>query len=234
MKQENIKKALQAAKAGSKKRKFEQSIDIVITLKNYDVKKGANQFDSYVSLPYPRGKKASVCAFVGAELSDQAKTACDQSISEDEFASYNDPKKLRALARKHDFFIAQANLMPKVATTFGKFLGSRGKMPNPKAGCVVPPNANLTQVVERLQKLVRVLVKTTPVIYMRVGMENQNEEEVVANILTIYQNVLTHLDQYLVEAEARLQANGARVHWAENAAEANDILGRLVPAAQGE
>ncbi len=44
----------------------------------------------------------------------------------------------------------------------------------------------------------------------------------------VKQNVLTHLDQYLVEAEARLQANGARVHWAENAAEANDILGRLV------
>ncbi|MDP2957119.1 MAG: LutB/LldF family L-lactate oxidation iron-sulfur protein [Longimicrobiales bacterium] len=44
----------------------------------------------------------------------------------------------------------------------------------------------------------------------------------------VKQNVLTHLDRYLVEAEARLQANGASVHWAENAAEANAILGRLV------
>jgi len=41
-------------------------------------------------------------------------------------------------------------------------------------------------------------------------------------------HVLTHLDRYLPQAEARLEANGARVHWAENAAEADDILGRIV------
>ena len=28
-------------------------------------------------------------------------------------------------------------------------------------------------------------------------------------------HALTHLDDYLAEAEARLEANGARVHWAE-------------------
>lgn len=41
-------------------------------------------------------------------------------------------------------------------------------------------------------------------------------------------NVLTHLDRYLEEAEARLQERGARVHWAENAVEARDILQRIV------
>lgn len=41
-------------------------------------------------------------------------------------------------------------------------------------------------------------------------------------------HALTHLDGYLEQAEARLQANGVRVHWAEDAAEANDLLGRIV------
>jgi L-lactate dehydrogenase complex protein LldF len=41
-------------------------------------------------------------------------------------------------------------------------------------------------------------------------------------------HVLTHLDRYLEQAEVRLQANGVHVHWAEHAAEANDILGRIV------
>jgi L-lactate dehydrogenase complex protein LldF len=36
------------------------------------------------------------------------------------------------------------------------------------------------------------------------------------------------LARYLEEAEARLVANGAEVHWAENAAEAREILGRIV------
>lgn len=40
-------------------------------------------------------------------------------------------------------------------------------------------------------------------------------------------HTLTHLDQYLAEAEARLRANGAQVHWAADAAEARQIVIRL-------
>ena len=47
-------------------------------------------------------------------------------------------------------------------------------------------------------------------------------------------HLLTHLDDYLAEAEARLEANGARVHWAGDAAEAREIvlsLASRLPAA---
>ncbi len=37
-------------------------------------------------------------------------------------------------------------------------------------------------------------------------------------------HALTHLDRYLVEAEAKLRANGACVHWAANAREARDVV----------
>jgi len=37
-------------------------------------------------------------------------------------------------------------------------------------------------------------------------------------------HLLTHLDDYLAEAEARLEANGTRVHWAGDAAEAREIV----------
>ena len=40
-------------------------------------------------------------------------------------------------------------------------------------------------------------------------------------------HTLTHLDHYLTEAEARLEANGAEVHWASDAAEAREIVTRL-------
>ena len=40
-------------------------------------------------------------------------------------------------------------------------------------------------------------------------------------------HTLTHLDHYLAEAETRLQANGAQVHWAADAAEARDIVTEL-------
>lgn len=44
----------------------------------------------------------------------------------------------------------------------------------------------------------------------------------------VKRHALTHLDRCLEEAEARLQARGAKVHWAENAAEARDILLRII------
>lgn len=37
-------------------------------------------------------------------------------------------------------------------------------------------------------------------------------------------HLLTHLDDYLAEAEAKLSASGARVHWAANAREAREIV----------
>lgn len=43
-------------------------------------------------------------------------------------------------------------------------------------------------------------------------------------------HLLTHLDRYLEEAEARLVENGARVHWARDAAEALDVVGGVVEA----
>jgi len=100
---------------------------------------------------------------------------------------------MRKLAKGYDFFIAQANLMAKVATTFGRVLGPKGKMPNPKAGCVVPPNANLKPLVAKLQKTVRIAAKTTPMVQMAAGLEDQKEEEVSDNILTLYDQLIHHL-----------------------------------------
>ena len=52
-----------------------------------------------------------------------------KTITKPEFDKYKEKKELRNLVREHDFFIANAKLMPSVATAFGKALGPAGKMP---------------------------------------------------------------------------------------------------------
>ena len=118
----------------------------------------------------------------------------DTAVFINDFEKYiKDKKVTKALANDHTYFVAQANIMPKVAQTFGKVLGTRGKMPNPTAGCVVPPKAALKPLYEQLQKTLRLKAKAQPVVKCSVGSEDQNEEEVIDNIMTAYTTVLHKL-----------------------------------------
>jgi len=193
MDKKDITEAIKKLKETSKKRNFKQSYDIIINLKNLDLKKPEQQVDTFAQLHFSRGKPIRLAAFAGPELMDEAKAVCKTVIPVDQFDNYAKDKKLtKKLAEEHDWFIAQATAMPKVAAAFGRVLGPRGKMPNPKVGCVVPPKANLRPLQEKLHKTVKLQAKVAPLIQCAVGMEDQNEDEIIDNILTIY-NTITHV-----------------------------------------
>ncbi|MFH1072495.1 MAG: 50S ribosomal protein L1 [Nanoarchaeota archaeon] len=193
MDKKDIKNAIEDVKKNSKQRKFSQSYDLIVNLQELNLKNPEEQVDFFVTLHFGIGKKIKVCGFVGPELQDQAKTICDFTVTQDEFPVYGDKKKVKRLAKTYDYFIAQANIMPKVAGIFGRSLGPRGKMPNPKAGCVVPGNANLKPLVDRLQTTIKVSAKKEPVIHLMVGKESQPDDEITDNIMTIYQQLIHHL-----------------------------------------
>jgi large subunit ribosomal protein L1 len=192
----SILEALKKLKSESKKRKFSQRVDLVINLRNLDFKKPEHQIDLFVSFPHSLGKKIKVCALIGPELRDEAKRVCDLVIAQDEFAKYQENKRLvKKIARDYDFFIAQANIMPAVATTFGRVLGPKNKMPNPKAGCVVPPRGNLKPLYDRLQFTARIVAKKEPIIHIGIGSESMPDEEVAENVMNLYSQLIHHLPQ---------------------------------------
>jgi large subunit ribosomal protein L1 len=178
----------------SKKRNFNQSFDLIINIKGLDLKKNENKIDDYVELHNSKGKKVRVCAFVGSELESEAKKVCDKTIREDEFKKL-DKKEVKKLCSEYDYFIAQANIMPKVAASFGKILGPKGKMPDPKAGCVVPPKANLKPLYDKLQKLVKLTTKKGPSVKAMVGSEDMKDEDVADNVHLAYTHFMHMLPQ---------------------------------------
>ena len=190
MDKEQVQSALIKAKDISAKRNFKQTYDLILNLKGLDLKKQEHQIDTFIALPHSKGKKTKICALIGPELAEQAEATCDSVILSDNFEKYKDKKEIRKIANSFDYFIAQANIMPKVATVFGRVFGPRGKMPNPKSGCIVAPNANLKPLYEKLQRTIRVNVKSAPLIQCAIGTEDMNVNEIAENVVTVFNSLL--------------------------------------------
>ncbi|MBI2143836.1 hypothetical protein HYU17_01635 [Candidatus Woesearchaeota archaeon] len=180
----------------SGKRGFVQSVDLVVPLTGLDLKKPDHQVDFFVDLPGGLGRKMKVCALIGPELQPEAKSACDGMVLQEDFASYGKNRKLaKKLVKQYDFFIGQANIMPQIAATFGRVLGPKGKMPNPKAGCIVPPKAALKPLVDKLQRIAHVTAKTVPIVQCKVGNEALADEQLAANASAVYGQLIHVLPQ---------------------------------------
>lgn len=189
---ENVLEALKKLRQENK-RNFSQTIDFIINVKDLDLKKAENQIEAFLTLPHAF-KKRKVCALVGPESLEDAKNVCDEVILKDDFESYAKDKKLaRKLVKNTDFFIAQANVMVNVASAFGKVLGPKGKMPNPKAGAVFPPKAPIKPIYDKLQKTVQLKIKTALTAQLPVGTESMKDEEIADNIMSVYEYLIRHL-----------------------------------------
>ena len=193
MEKELIQSALKKAKESSPKRNFKQSIDLILNLRWLDLKKPEHQINMFIALPHNTGRNISVCAFVDADMEPKAKDACDETISVDKFERYKGKQLIKQLASKHSFFIAQASIMPKVATAFGRVLGPRGKMPNPKIGGVLQSNTNLKQLCGTLKTTVNLVTKNEPTIKCRVGNEDTPDDKIIENVLAVYNNIVPKL-----------------------------------------
>jgi len=193
MNTKSIEKAIKELRANAKERKFKQSFDLIVTLKEINLKNNDEQVDFFVTLKHKLGKQVKVVALAGPELEERAKKVCDLVIPQSDFNKYKDKKIQKKIASEYDFFIAQADIMPKVAAAFGRSLGPRGKMPNPKLGSIIPGKGNVEPLYEKLQKTVRVSAKKAPMTQIKVGNEAMKDEEIIENIELVYNQLVHHL-----------------------------------------
>lgn len=179
-------------KTESKKRNFIQTYDLIVNLKGLNIKKPDQQIEFFAVLPHKRKKPIKICAIVGPELKEDAEKYCDLVILADDIDRY-DKKQIKKLSNEYNWFIAQANIMTKVAAVFGRILGPRGKMPNPKAGAVIPPKGSIKLTVEKLKRSVKITNKKSKGISINIGSEDMDDNIIADNILSIYDQIIHHL-----------------------------------------
>lgn len=186
----NIKAALKEAREKSKKRNFNQSVELIINLRDVDVKKPENRIQETIELPHALDKKVGVCVFANGDMALRARRAGADMVLEsaDIEGLMNNKKRQREIAKSINSFIAAAPLMPLIGRVFGPILGPRGKMPTP-----VPPTANIEELIERHRRIVRVRARDQPVIHCRVGTESMSDDEIAENIQTVIRRVTRRL-----------------------------------------
>lgn len=189
---DEVVKAIGELRKNLVKRKFAQSIDLVVRLREVDLKKPENRINETIPLPNAPEKTLKVCVIASGDLATRAKAAgADGLIARNDLETLGkDKKAARKLATDYDFFIAEAPMMPLVGRALGSFLGPRGKMPTP-----VPPNAPIDQVISGHRKMVRVRMREQPVLQCRVGTESMPDEKIVENILAVVSRIEQKLER---------------------------------------
>jgi large subunit ribosomal protein L1 len=170
----------------SKKRKFEQTFELAINLRELDMKRPENRINLRVQLPNGIGGQ-KVLVFAGGDLALRARrSGADEVIEPTELNELSkDKKAAKKRLKDFDIFISEAPLMPTVGRVAGPILGPRGKMPTP-----VPPQAPVDTVIERERRAVVLRSRDKMFVHCMIGKENMTDEQVAQNIETVVQNLI--------------------------------------------
>ena len=189
---ENLLKALKQVREKSKRRNFVQTFELIVNLRDIDLKNPQNRLNEIVILPHPPGKEATIVVF--SDIWKEEELGVKVLKSQDIEALGKNKREAKKLAKRTDFFFAEPRLMPLIGKNLGQILGPRGKIPR-----VVTSNPK--PLIEAHKKAVRIRLKESPVIQCAVGKENMDDKAIAENIQTI----LNFLEEKLPKGKHNLK-----------------------------
>ncbi|MDH3780801.1 MAG: 50S ribosomal protein L1 [Nitrosopumilus sp.] len=187
---------IKEAKVATKERKFKQSVELIVTFKDIDVKKGF-AINEVVQLP-KTSSPATVCVIATGDMNQKAKEAkADSVIGTEELDKFaTNKRESRKFINKHDFFLADTKVMPTVGKTLGQLLGPRGKMPTP-----VPFDASIEAFLERFRTCIKVRTRASLSIASKIGDVSMEDSDLAINAHA----VLTAIEKKLPNGEKNMK-----------------------------
>jgi large subunit ribosomal protein L1 len=187
-----ILEAVKAAIEKAPERKFSESVDITINLKNIDMAQPKNRIDETILLPNGTGRKVGIAVLGKGDITTQAREAgVDLIIGPEEIERLGGaPREARHMAEKYRFFLAETSVMPQVGRFLGPRLGPRGRMPMP-----IPGGTDIRPIVERLRNSVKVRTKDKKTFHVKVGSTGMPPEQIAENIDAVLKKIEGALDQ---------------------------------------
>jgi len=194
MEKKDFQKAITFCRDLGKKRKFDQSVEMAVNFKGIDFKKADNRVELDVKLPHATGKQGNLQVLVFVKdnvFASDIKDKVAKVIIDSEIPNLK-KKDVDNLIKEYSLFLAEGQTMLTVGKYLGQQLAPKGRMPKPVQ--------NNVQALEQVLKGASTFTKITnkkgkfmPVIHTMIGKENFKDEELLENILAIYNPLVSSL-----------------------------------------
>jgi len=183
---DTILNAVKDALDKSPQRKFSESIDLAINLKNLDMNQPQNRIDEEIILPNGIGKPIKIAVFSKGETAQRAKAAGADYVFDPEEINVlgEDKARVKALAEEVNFFIAEAAYMPLIGKTLGQVLGPRGKMPIP-----LTPDKDVVQIINKSRNSIKVRSKDKMTFHISIGRREMDPAKISENVEAVINRI---------------------------------------------
>ncbi|OMH85502.1 60S ribosomal protein L1-B [Zancudomyces culisetae] len=166
------------AESQEKKRKFTETVELQIGLKNYDPQRD-KRFSGTVKLPYIPRPQMTVCLLGDALDADRAKSENIPFQTAEDLKKLNKNKKLvKKLAASADAFLASEALIKQIPRLLGPGLHKAGKFPT-----TVSHADNLGDKVNELRSTIKFQLKKVLCLAVAIGNVTMTEDELLSNIM---------------------------------------------------
>merc|ERR1711973_206750 len=176
---ETLYECVNAVLAASKEknRKFTETVDLQVGLKNYDPQKD-KRFSGTVKLRHVPRPKFRVCVLGDQQHCDEAKAQGLPCMSADDLKKLNkDKKKVKNLAKSYDAFMASDSLIKQIPRLLGPGLNKAGKFP-----ALITHNDDIEAKVLDLKSTIKFQMKKVLCLNVAVGNVEMTEEELAQNV----------------------------------------------------
>jgi large subunit ribosomal protein L1 len=186
-----ILELVKKARESSTKRKFTQSAELTLVLKDIDVKKGFN-LNEVVALPHKPSREPTICVIATGDIGSKVRKAgVDRVMEPQELDRLGTNKReARKIVRSYDFFLSDTTQMATVGRSLGQFLGPKGKMPTP-----LPYGAPVEAIANRFRSSVRVKAKSQLNLSAKIGDEKMDDTQLAENANAVISAVEKKLPQ---------------------------------------
>jgi len=164
-------------KSQEKKRKFLETVELQIGLKNYDPQKD-KRFSGTVKLKNIPRTKMSVCVLGDQQHCDEAKSNNIPCMDAEALKKLNKQKKLvKKLAKSYDAFLASESLIKQIPRLLGPGLNKAGKFP-----LLLTHQESMLSKVDEVKATIKFQMKKVLCLCVAVGHIGMTADELAQNV----------------------------------------------------